>query len=184
MAADKQAANPGGKEAAGYNRWKWFKGTYWIVPQKGIYSIYHQGKNGFAVSRGQTVFHITDYFNGYWTGVVTVKLTRAKSPSCQYVLGQVSPEGSVFMTMYDTGTGEVINNPVGDMVLKGGEWTMVNQMTSNLDTGGTLSHWAYMVQSRPGQKTYNNLPFARESIPSFMSACPKGPPIKHKPKAG
>ena len=57
-----------------------------------------------------------------------------------------------------------------------GEWTMVNQMTSPT-IGGTLSHWAYMIQSKPGMATYNSLPFARESIPDFMSACPPGPMI-------
>jgi hypothetical protein len=168
--------------AGTYNRWKWFRNTFWIVPKRGIYSIYQAEDDKFVVTKGQTVFHITDYFNGYWTGVVTVKITRALVPACQYVLGQVTPEGKVHMTMYDSETGDVINYPVGTMVKKRGEWTMVNEMTSNTQGGGTLSHWAYMVQSKRGDRTFRNLPFAHESIPEFMSACPKGPPILHKPK--
>jgi hypothetical protein len=160
-----------------YDRWKWFEDTYWIVPQNGIYSVLHlQEQNQFVVVRGQTVFHITDYFNGYWTGAVVVRLSRALVPSCQYVLGQVTPEGQVQMTMYDTTDGSVVNYPTGTMVKKKGEWTMVNEMT-NVVQGGTLSHWAYMVQSKRGDRTWNDLPFAHQSIPKFMSACPAGPKI-------
>jgi hypothetical protein len=71
----------------------------------------------------------------------------------------------------------VVNYPVGTMVKKKGEWTMVNEMT-NVVEGGTLSHWAYMVQSRPGDRTWDKLPFAHESIPDFMSSCPAGPRIQ------
>lgn len=170
-------ARRGDGPVAAYNKWKWFKDTYWIVPKNGIYSVLHaQEPNQFVVTRGQTVFHITDYFNGYFTGSVVVKLTRALVPSCQYVLGQVTPQGRVFMTMYDAETGATVNDPVGTMVLKNGSWTMVNTMTSAV-SGGTLSHWAYMVQSRPGDPTYDRLPFAHQSIPEFMSSCPPGPMI-------
>lgn len=176
MDAEDTAADRG--PVVEYDRWAWFKDTYWIVPQNGIYSILHiQAKNAFVVVRGQTVFHITDYFNGYWTGAVVVKLSRALVPSCQYVLGQVTPEGKVFMTMYDAADGSIVNYPVGTMVKKKGEWTMVNEMTNVVD-GGTLSHWAYMVQSAPGDRTFEKLPFANESIPNFMSSCPPGPKIR------
>ncbi|MGA0838648.1 MAG: hypothetical protein ACO3P1_01990 [Pseudomonadales bacterium] len=166
-----------GHAAEAYKRWDWFKDTYWIVPEAGIYSIAHSADdNSFKVVRGQTVFHITDTFNGYFTGSVVVKLTSLQFPTCTFVLGQVTPSGSVHMTMYDTETGEVRNYPIGQMEKRRGEWTMVNQMTSPT-IGGTLSHWAYMIQSKPGMATYNSLPFARESIPDFMSACPPGPMI-------
>ncbi|MFN8125739.1 MAG: hypothetical protein U0R64_04440 [Candidatus Nanopelagicales bacterium] len=163
-----------------YNRWKWFTNTYWIVPKRGIYSVVHSGSDPrkFIVTRGQTVFHITDYVNGYWTGTVVVKLTRAQVPTCQYVLGQITPQGRVAMTMYDTSTGAVINQPTGQMVRKRGKWTMVNTMTAPTSGGGTISHWAYMVQSRKGDRTFRNLPFAHRSIPQFMSACPAGPRIR------
>lgn len=150
------------------------------MPQNGIYSILHvEDGNRFVVVRGQTVFHITDYFNGYWTGAVVVKLSRALVPSCQYVLGQVTPKGRVAMTMYDATDGSVVNYPVGTMVRKRGKWTMVNEMTNEVE-GGTLSHWAYMVQSKRGDRTWRNLPFARQSIPKFMSACPPGPKVRGK----
>jgi hypothetical protein len=162
-----------------YNKWKWFEDTYWIVPENGIYSIYHPlGTDEFVVTRGQTVFHITDYFNGYFTGAVVVKLTSALVPSCQYVLGQVTPEGRVYMTMYDASTGAITNTPIGTMVKKGREWTMVNEMTGPA-AGGTLSHWAYMVQSTREDPSFRDLPFAHESIPEFLSGCPEGPKIRH-----
>jgi hypothetical protein len=161
-----------------YNKWKWFENTYWIVPSNGIYSVYHPlGTDEFVVTRGQTVFHITDYYNGYFTGAVVVKLTNALVPSCQYMLGQITPEGRVYMTMYSATTGEITNTPLGTMVKKNGQWTMVNQMTGPA-AGGTLSHWAYMVQSKREDPTFRDLPFAHESIPDFLSACPDGPKIR------
>jgi len=171
-------ADSGSGTSGPYNKWSWLKDTYWIVPPDGIYSVYHAAsENRFVVIRGQTVFHITDYFNGYFTGAVVVKITEGLLPNCQYVLGQVTPEGRVYMTMYDSKTGAVVNNPLGTMVRQGGEWTMVNQMTAPTQGESTLSHWAYMVQSLPGDADYQSLPFAEESIPTFMSSCPPGPMI-------
>jgi hypothetical protein len=116
--------------------------------------------------------------NGYWTGSVVVKLSKAKVTTCQFVLGQVTPEGEVYMTMFSADTGEIVNNPLGSMVRKKGEWTMVNQMTGPSSDGtSSLSHWAYMVQSAKGDATYKRLPFAKQSIPKFMSSCPKAPPL-------
>ena len=162
-----------------YARWSWFEDTYWIVPQAGIYSVMHTpDPQAFVVTRGQTVFHIQDYFNGYWLGTVVVKLSKAEQVTCQWVLGQVTPRGDVYMTMYDPETGAVKNNPVGRMEKRRGEWTMVNQMTAPTQGGGTLSHWAYMVQAAPGDRTYNSLPFVNESVPDFMSSCPAAPPLR------
>lgn len=175
-----------GQGAGFYDSWKWFKDTYWIVPKSGVYSVIHSPTdNSFNVIRGQTVFHITDYFNGYWTGSVVVKITKAQVPSCQTVLGQVTPDGHVFMTMYDATTGLVRNNPVGMMVKVKRQWTMVNQMTSAAGSDGTstMSHWAYMVQSKKGDRTYARLPFSGQSIPEFMASCPEGPMI-NRPSAG
>jgi hypothetical protein len=163
-----------------YDKWAWFKNTYWIVPPEGIYSIYHPlDTREFIVTRGQTVFHITDYYNGYFTGAVVVKLSSALVPSCQYMLGQVTPEGRVYMTMYDADTGAITNTPLGTMVRRIGGWTMVNEMTGPA-AGGTLSHWAYMVQSKPGTTSFRNLPFAEQSIPEFLSSCPNGPTIRRQ----
>jgi len=162
-----------------YNDWSWFKDTYWIVPEQGIYSIAHNPSNpgSFNVLRGQTVFHLTDYFNGYFTGAVVVKLTQALVPSCQYVLGEVTPQGAVYMTMFNATDGTITNEPIGNMVRVNGAWTMVNTMTGPTSNGGSISHWAYMVLTKQGDPTWDNLPFANESIPQFMSACPSGPMI-------
>lgn len=160
-----------------YNDWSWFKNTYWIVPEEGIYSVAHNPSNpsAFNVIRGQTVFHLTDYFNGYFTGSVVVKLSQALVPSCQYILGQVTPQGAVYMTMFNAEDGSITNQPIGNMVMEDGEWTMVNTMTGPAGNGGSVSHWAYMVLSEPGDPTFTNLPFAEQSIPDFLSACPPGP---------
>ena len=168
-----------GQTPISYNEWSWFKDTYWIVPESGTYSIAHNpaDPSAFIVLQGQTVFHLTDYFNGYFTGAVVVKLTQALVPNCQYVLGQVTPQGAVYMTMFSAEDGTITNEPIGNMVQVNGEWTMVNTMTGPAANGGTVSHWAYMVLSQPGDTTFTNLPFANESIPDFLSVCPPGPMI-------
>ena len=179
--SNNSAANRASADAGFYKDWAWFKGTYWIVPPNGIYSTYQIARdNSFVVTRGQTVFSITDYFNGYFTGAVVVKITDTQATSCQFVLGQVTPEGQVFMTMYNAHTGAVNNYPTGTMVLEAGQWTMVNEMTSPAQ-GGTLSHWAYMIQSQPGDGFYEHLPFVNESIPEFLSSCPAGPMLTRTP---
>ncbi len=176
-----QANERAAYDAGFYNQWSWFKGTYWIVPPNGIYSVYHiANDNSFVTSRGQTVFAITDYYNGYFTGAVVVKITEAEATSCQFVLGQVTPEGQVFMTMYNAKTGAVNNYPIGTMVLENGQWTMVNEMTSPAQ-GGTISHWAYMIQSKPGDGFYEHLPFVNQSIPEFLASCPPGPLLTRTP---
>jgi len=163
-----------------YNDWSWFKDTYWAVPDQGIFAIAHSSNNpnGFNVIRDQTVFHLTDYFNGYFTGIVVAKLSQAESvPGCQYVLGEVTPQGAVYLTMFNVSDGSIINQPVGNMVLVNEKWTMVNTMTAPATGGGSVSHWAYMVLTKPGDSTWNNLPFANESVPAFLANCPPGPMI-------
>lgn len=166
--------------SSNYNNWSWFKDTYWVVPEQGIFAIAQNSGNPsqFNVVRDQTVFHFTDYFNGYFTGVVTAKLSAAESvPGCQYVLGEVTPQGVVHLTMYNVSDGSIINQPMGNMVQVNGQWTMVNTMTAPTTGGGSVSHWAYMVLSKPGDQTWDNLPFANESVPAFVSQCPPGPMI-------
>lgn len=67
------------------------------------------------------------------------------------------------------------------MVEVADQWTMVNMMTGPAGKGGTLSHWAYMVQSREGDASFERLPFAEQSVTEFLAACPPGPPIKGRP---
>ncbi len=42
---------------------------------------------------------------------------------------------------------------------------------------GAVAHGASMLQSKKGDRTFASLPFAKQSIPEFMSACPAGPMI-------
>lgn len=164
--------------SSNYNDWSWFKDTYWVVPSQGIFAISHSSSNpsSFNVIRDQTVFHLTDYFNGYFTGIVAAKLSPAESvPGCQYVLGEVTPQGVVALTMYDVNTGSIINQPNGNMVMVNNKWNMVNTMTAPASSGGSVSHWAYMVLTKPGDPDWENLPYANESVPAFLANCPPGP---------
>jgi hypothetical protein len=177
---------PDGTPVSTYDDWAWFKDTYWIVPEEGIYSVMHSPSDPgtFTVVRGQTVFHLTDYFNGFFSGSVVAALTEELSTSCQYVLGEVTPEGAVYLTMFDAEDGTITNQPVGEMVEVDGEWTMVNTMTGPAPQGSSVSHWAYMVLAEPGDPTFEELPFAEESIPDFTADCPPGPAIDRTPGGG
>lgn len=174
------AQAPSSNSSNNYHDWSWFKDTYWVVPEKNLSAIEQSASNPsqFNVVRDQTVFHFTDYVNGYFTGVVTAKLSAAESvPGCQYVLGEVTPQGVVHLTMYNVSDGTIINQPMGNMVEVEGKWTMVNTMTAPATNGGSVSHWAYMELSKPGDSSWNNLPFANQSVPEFISQCPPGPMI-------
>ena len=65
------------------------------------------------------------------------------------MLGEVTPQGVVHLTMYNVSDGSIINQPMGNMVQVNGQWTMVNTMTAPATGGGSVSHWAYMVLSKP-----------------------------------
>lgn len=174
------AQPPSSNSSNNYHDWSWFKDTYWVVPEKNLSAIAQSASNPsqFNVVRDQTVFHFTDYVNGYFTGVVAAKLSAAETvPGCQYVLGEVTPQGVVHLTMYNVSDGSIINQPMGNMVEVEGKWTMVNTMTAPATGGGSVSHWAYMELSKPGDSSWNNLPFANESVPEFLSQCPPGPMI-------
>ena len=52
------SASAAPKGDGSYDTWAWFKDTYWIVPENGIFSVLHSADTGqFSVIRGQTVFH-------------------------------------------------------------------------------------------------------------------------------
>jgi len=157
------------------NRWNWLADTYWNVPNRGLQAIMFTISTGEIVKiPDQTVYHISGYKNGYFWGE-TVAQYGDNAPVCSAVIGNVTPEGKVLLS-YDTGTS--ITQAIGVMNRKHGQWTMENQMfTGSAST--QVGHWAYMVQTKPGMKSWNSLPSVNQSVPTFLSnyTLPKPHPV-------
>jgi hypothetical protein len=153
------------------NRWSWFTNTYWYVPSPNVPATLFNVKAGtLQPIQDQTVFHITGYRLGYFWGS-TVTQFGSNAPTASTMNGTVTPEGKVLLTFTSTGNGSSpsITQGFGTMHRKFGQWTMENQMSSSPNQQFQISHWAYMVQTRPGQSSWSSLPFVNVSVPTFSS---------------
>ncbi len=156
--------------------WQWIKDSYWYVPKTNLPALrFNAIKGTVAPVSDQTVFHISDYVDGYFWGKTVVKLGQG-SAKCMSLVGSVTPEGSVLLsfTPTDATADSAVTQGIGTMIQKAGEWTMQNQMSS----GSALlqvSHWAYMVQTGPGKQSWLSLPGVGQSVETFLAQCPDGP---------
>jgi hypothetical protein len=147
-------------------RWKWLANTYWYVPKANLpATIYDPGTGAIIPIRDQTVYHITGYRNGYFWGETVFKFGPS-APSSSSLIGSVTPEGRILLSFHSTSG--VTTQGYGEMTRKRGRWTMENQMFTS-SNGTEIGHWAYMVQTRPGMKSWRSLPFVKVSVPTFLS---------------
>lgn len=153
--------------------WNWLKNTYWIVPTPYLPSLLlNTSTNVLIPAVDQTVYHITDYRLGYFWGK-NVSQVGKLPVNCSSLVGSVTPDGKVlltFTTVSSNGTATA-QQGFGAMVLKGRAWTMLNQTST-----AAFSHWAYMVQSKPGEASWNSLPGVGKSVPDFLAQCPGSGP--------
>jgi len=159
-------------------KWKWLANSYWYVPTNNLTAYkFNPNANSLSVVSDQTVFQITNYANGNFWGKVVAQL-GANTPSCQSIVGSVTPEGKVYITFtpnpYSTGDSVIIG--LGQMVMKSGKWTMVNQMSSG-PPSLQIGHWAYMLQTKPGQASWLSLPGVSTPVETFLAQCPNGPSL-------
>lgn len=157
--------------------WAFLADSYWYVPDKNLTAyIYDPAKNVVVTIADQTVFYIKNYSNGYFNGEVVGKLL-GQPAACMSVVGSVTPEGVVYLAFnnlpYVDGAEPTIG--LGRMVKKGAQWTMANQMSSG-SPSAQVGHWAYMVQSKPGDAAWQSLPGVNMSIPDFLNQCPDNVP--------
>ena len=158
--------------AATVRDWAWLNGTTWIVPPNGLPAyVYSPESNQLVPVQDQTVYTIPGYRNGYFWGRTATKLGD-NDVTCKALVGSVTPEGSIYLTFTDqpfTGTANTTTG-LGNMVRKGHQWTMANQMSTG-SSAAQVGHWAYMVQSRPGSASWYSLPGVNMSVPDFMAPC-------------
>jgi hypothetical protein len=164
-------------EAVTTDRWSWLAGTYWYVPTKNLPAYtYSPITNTLTKVSDQTVFHITDYANGYFSGNVVGQID-SNSPACMSLVGSVTPEGKVYLNFNilpfsPTNTATI---GLGTMVRKGGAWTMENQMSSGSSVN-QVGHWAYMILTKPGLPSWSSLPGLNISVQQFLGQCPDNAP--------
>jgi len=159
-------------------KWSWLANTYWYVPTKNLPAyIYSPATNSLAPVSDQTVYYIAGYADGYFWGNLVGQIASG-SPSCQSIIGSVTPEGSVYLSINNLpySPGNSPTTGLGRMVKKGGQWTMQNQMSTGL-SALQIGHWAYMVQTKPGQPSWNSLPGVNVSVEQFLGLCPNNTPV-------
>jgi hypothetical protein len=152
-------------------RWSWLANTYWCVPTRNLTAVLDDSTTGTqTIVSDQTVFHITNCFNGYFWGDTVTQLGSSPATSST-MLGSVTHQGKVLLTFTQTSSSSSSSstNGFGTIERKFGQWTMVNQFGSPPGTT-QIAHWAYMVQTHPGLPSWNSLPGSGESVPEFLNS--------------
>ena len=152
--------------------WAWLAGTYWYVPAENLLAyIARPATQQVVPVEDQTVFHITGYRDGYFWGDTVVQLGEQQR-TCYFLMGSVTPSGNVLLTFTsrDDSAQPVVTHGSGVMCLYNGVAAMLNQMASG-PAEVLVSHWAYMLQTREGDASWESLPGVNVPVPEFMSAC-------------
>lgn len=160
------------------SRWRWLgegEGTYWYVPNANLPAVEWDSSDpqNYSPILDQTVWHIENYEGGYFFGTVVAQL-GLHPPQCQYLIGSVTPNGTVYIT-FNSLTDPPVGSPslttgVGEMVLKGDDWTFNMQMSSGTSSN-QVTHWAYMLECTPDEDCWTDLPGVQQSLPDFLSNC-------------
>ena len=159
-------------------KWGFLADSYWYVPTKNLTAyLYDPASNSVRPLADQTVFYIKSYGNGYFIGEVVGKLA-GQPAACMALLGSVTPEGAVYLSInplpYVEGATPTLG--LGRMVKKGNQWTMENQMSTG-NGSSQVGHWAYMAQTKPGDAAWRSLPGVQMSMPEFLDQCPDSVPM-------
>jgi hypothetical protein len=159
-------------------RWIWLgegEGTYWYVPAIYLPAVEWDSTDprNYSPVLDQTVWHIERYENGYFFGPIVVQI-GLRPPLCQYMIGSVTPDGRVYIA-FNPLTTFPIGNPsltigLGHMILKNGDWTFNMQMSSGV-ASNQVAHWAFMLECKPGEECWEDLPGVQKSLPEFFSNC-------------
>ena len=152
--------------------WDWLAGTYWYVPVSNLRAYLSRPESRqMTPVNDQTVFHITDYRDGYFWGDTAVQIGD-QARTCYFLSGSVSPLGNVLLTFTSRGNSKqtVVTHGSGAMCLLGNQPAMLNQMSSG-SAELQVSHWAYMLQTKEGDSSWEKLPGVNISVPDFLGVC-------------
>jgi hypothetical protein len=160
------------------SRWRWLgegEGTYWYVPNANLPAVEWDSSDpqNYSPILDQTVWHIENYEGGYFFGTVVAQI-GLHPPQCQYLIGSVTPNGTVYIT-FNSLTDPPVGSPslttgVGKMVLKGNDWTFNMQMSSG-SSSNQVTHWAFMLECTSDDECWTDLPGVQQGLPDFLSNC-------------
>jgi len=167
--------------------WSWLADTYWYVPVESLPALrFDPSENTLAWVVDQTVWHVTGYREGYFWGVSVTLLRDAgeelpqrgpgSKPMSFSMLGSITPEGRVHLTFLSSLSGSATIG-IGRAVPHGHGWSLEMQMSSG-DRNRT-AHWAYMVQTRPSEPSWDSLPGVGLSVSQMLegSEAPESPAV-------
>lgn len=158
--------------------WTWLKDTYWYVLTPDLPALqFDTDENKLSWLVDQTVWHIANYRNGYIWGVTSVMMYNAgeempthgprSRPSQLTLLGTITPSGQVQLTFIPTGRPGSATTGLGQLRQFQGGWAFEMQMSTER-MGSRVLHWANMVQTRVGEKSWEQLPGLSYSVPQML----------------
>lgn len=157
-----------GKEAAATD-WSWLAGTYWYVPTEYLPAMQQVNIAQPKITQvtDQTLWYFTEYINGYLIGQCACSVDGGDF-EYQSIVGSVTPDGDVCLSF--TPVGGVSLHPVqgslsvanfilgrGKITEHQGKPAFLMQMTGG-NGAYNLTHWAYMMQTKPGDATWTDIP--------------------------
>lgn len=156
--------------------WSWLADTYWYVPVESLPALrLDESENTLSWVVDQTVWHVTGYREGYFWGTCVTLLRDAgeelpergpgSKPRSFTMLGSITPEGRVHLTLLSSQSGSATIG-IGQTVRHGQGWSFEMQMSTG-DRNRT-AHWAYMMQTRPGEPSWHSLPGFGISVPEML----------------
>lgn len=158
--------------------WTWVENTYWYVLPPDLPALQlDPDENALSWLVDQTVWHITGYKNGYLWGVTAAVMREpgqempsrgpGSRPSQLTLMGTVTPSGQVQLTFVPGRGSSSATIGFGQMVQRRGEWVFEMQMSTDR-RGARVLHWANMVQTRPGEASWDRLPGVERSVPEML----------------
>lgn len=159
-------------------QWRWLADTYWyVLPADLPAPQFDPDDNALSWLVDQTVWHISGYANGYFWGVTAALMYEAgesvpqRGPRSRIsqltLLGTVVPSGRVQITFLSNGRRSNSVIGFGQMVKLGPAWAFEMQMSTERGDARVL-HWANMVQTRPGEPSWEQLPGLPYSVPDML----------------
>jgi len=159
-------------------QWRWLANSYWYVLPPDLPALElnpDEGALGWLVD--QTIWHISDYANGYFWGVTAALMYDAGEPVPQRglrsrisqltMLGTVVSSGRVQITFSSNARSSNAVLGFGQMAKVGSGWTFEMQMSTERGSNRVL-HWANMAQTREGDPSWQQLPGVPYSVPEML----------------
>ncbi|BBL71042.1 hypothetical protein [Methylogaea oryzae] len=154
--------------------WDFLADTYWYVTPPDLPALqFSPGDNLLNWQIDQTVWHISNYKNGYFFGVSSAIIRDPddtnNKPRQVKLVGTVTAGGQVQITFIgDRLVNDTVITGFGHITKVDDQWTFQMQMVAA--TGSNyLFHWANMMQTKEGDPSWDNLPGVDYSVPEMLT---------------